>query len=599
MAVLIVVSTIGLMPVIYNAVKALFRRHLTIDLLASVALIFSLLAHEWTSAVFISLMLAAARLFARYAGNKAKKAVQSLLKLRPTKAHLLRDGKIIETPIEEIKIGDEIVVESGERAAIDGIIVSGQASIDQSSLTGESELIVKAEGDEVLSSTLNISGSLVVRAERVGQDTTFSKILQLVEKSQTSKSAITSTVDRFAAWYIFLTLVGSAALFFWTGKAVLVLSILLVTCADDLAVAVPLAFTAAIGVIARRGIIVKGGEFLEGLTKIKTMIFDKTGTITQGKPQIEKVVVFGDVAPEEFLALLGATESESEHPTAEAIDAYVVAKKIKMPLIIKVHEEPGFGIMGRVGNDEVLAGKTKFLKDQGVVFLPEQLQLIEEQKLKHLTITVLGKNKKALGFVAMADAIRPAAAEVMKKLKEQGVEKLIMLTGDNEKIAAEVAGRVGIDEFRANLLPQDKIDFLKTKLNPKDKVAMVGDGVNDAAALAAADIGIAMGAIGSDAAIESADIVLMKDRLSSIPETISLSHYTLKIIRQDLWLWAAVNAVGLILVFGGVLNPSGAAAYNFLSDFLPILNSLRIFRFHNRFRQPSFEKEPVFDTINS
>lgn len=575
---LIGISFFGLLPVIFNAIKALLKKHLTIDLLASVALVFSLLASQWHSAVFIGLMLASARLFARYTATRAKEAISSLMKLRPIKVHQLQDGKVIEVGIDKIKVGDLIAVESGERVAVDGVVESGEASLDQSTLTGESEPILKTAGEEVLSSTLCINGSLVVRVKRVGKETVFSKILELVEQSQANKAPITSLVDRFAGWYIFLTLVASILIYIFTKNILLVLAILLVTCADDLAVAIPLAFSAAIGFMARQGIIVKGGEFLEGLTKIKTVIFDKTGTITKGRPKVEQVITFYNYPEHEFLALLGAVESESVHPAARATQSYIAAQKINIPAIVKVHEEPGFGIKGIINGEEVLAGKTKFLKDNGIIFSSAELKKIEEQKAKQRTITILSKGAKPIGFIAMQDEIRPAASSVMRALKEMGINRILMLTGDNDKIAADVAKHVGISEFKADLLPQDKINILKQILYSGDKVAMVGDGVNDAAALALADIGIAMGAIGSDAAIESADIVLMKDKLTNIPETLNLSRLILKIIRQDLWLWGMVNAVGLVLVFLGILGPSGAAAYNFVTDFLPLLNSMRIFK---------------------
>lgn len=578
---LIVISIAGLLPVIFNAIRSLISRHLTIDLLASVALIFSLLAREWHSAVFISLMLASARLFTRYTGNRAKRSIEELLKLRPMKVHLVAaDGKTVEAHIDEIKVGDFIMVESGERIAVDGIVQSGEASIDQSSLTGESGPVSKKTGDEVFSSTLNIGGSLIVRAAKVGADTAFAKILELVEKSQDSKAPIVSVTEKFTSWYILATLIGAIAVYYFTRSTGIALSVLLVTCADDLAVAIPLAFGAAIATLAKRGIIAKGGNFIEGLNKVKIMIFDKTGTITEGRPQIMEIITFRDFPKEKFLALLGAAEQDSAHPTAKAVQKYTAQKNIKVPPITMVHEEPGFGIRGQVGGREVVAGKVKFLKDNGVKFSETELSEIEEQKKKCRTLTALGIGEEALGFISFSDAIRPAAPTAMHQIKKLGIARLVMLTGDNEKIAGEVAKMVGIDEVQANLLPQDKVNFLKGVLNPDYKVAMVGDGVNDAAGLALADIGIAMGAIGSDAAIESADIVLAKDNLKGLVETINLGRFAMKIIRQDLWVWGVVNVAGLILVFTGFLNPSGAAAYNFLTDFLPLLNSLRIFRFN-------------------
>lgn len=576
----IFISVAGLLPVIFNAIRSLIARHLTIDLLASVALIFSLLAREWHSAVFISLMLASARLFTRYTGNRAKRSIESLLKLRPVKVHLvMADGRSREAGIDEIRVGDMILVESGERLAIDGVVQSGQASVDQSSLTGESNPVNKQTGDEVFSSTLNVGGSLIVRATKVGGETVFAKILELVEKSQDSKAPIASIAEKFTSWYILATLIAAIVIYYFTQSIVMALSVLLVTCADDLAVAVPLAFSAAIATLAKRGIIVKGGNFIEGLNKVKVMVFDKTGTITEGRPQVMEVITFHDFPKEKFLALLGAAERDSSHPTAKAVQSYLIQKNIQAPAVTLVHEEPGFGIKGQVDGQLVVAGKVKFLKDNGVKFSEMELVEIEEQKKKRRMLTALGIGEEALGFISFSDAIRPAAPATLQQIKTLGVKRLVMLTGDNEKIAGEVAKMVGIDEVQANLLPQDKVDFLKGILSPKYKVAMVGDGVNDAAGLALADIGIAMGAIGSDAAIESADVVLAKDNLRGLVETMNLGRFAMKIIRQDLWVWGAVNIIGLILVFAGVLNPSGAAAYNFLTDFLPLLNSLRIFRF--------------------
>lgn len=580
--VLLIVSIIGVLPVLYSAIKALFKRKITIDLLASIALIFALLAREWHSAVFISLMLASARLFARYTENQARQSIKSLLKLRPEKIHIKVGDKIIEVGIDKIKVGDLVIVEAGERIAVDGEIISGIASIDQSSLTGESEPITKTVGDEVLSSTLNLSGSIIVKAKKVGKDTTFSKILELVEKSQFSKASISSIVERFSSWYIFFTLVGAMLLFNFSHNLALVLSVLLVTCADDLAVAVPLAFTAAIGTAAKRGIVVKGGNFIEGLTKIKTMVFDKTGTLTEGKPSIQKVTTFKNYPEKDFLAILGTIESVSLHPSAKAIYQFVRQKNIKLLNFTSLEEWPGYGIEAIIDGKKVFAGKLSFLEKKNVVFSNEERKMIEQEKNQGKTVTILSINQEAIGFVSLADTIRPHAVHVLEDLKKNGVDRLIMLTGDNEKVAEEVAKISHIPEFHANLMPEDKINFLKKLINfnSQTKVAMVGDGVNDAAALALADVGIAMGAIGSDAAIETADVVLMKDNLFNILDLMDLSRYTMKIVHQDLIIWGVTNLIGLILVFLHFLTPTGAATFNFLTDFLPLLNSLKLFRLH-------------------
>lgn len=580
--VLAAVSIAGAVPVFVSAVRALARRRPTIDLLASIALIFSLAAHEWRSAVFISLMLASARLFARYTESQAKSSIKSLLKLRPTKVHLLVAGKPVETDVKKVNVGDVVVVEAGERIAVDGVVESGEASIDQSSLTGESEPVVKHAGDSVLSSTLNVSGSLIVRTTKVGKDTTFSRILELVEKSQESKTPITSITEHFTTWYIIATLAGALFVYSASHNLGLVLSILLVTCADDIAVAIPLAFTAAIGTAARWGIIVKGGAFLEGLTKTNTVLFDKTGTLTEGSMQVQRAETFSGYPMEHFLAVIGTIENESNHPSAKAVCRFVSEKRVAVREATAVHEDPGYGIEGTMDREAVLAGKVKFLVERGVAFSEKETAALTNEKNQNRTVIVLSVGKKPTGFLSLSDALRPEAKEVISGLKAMGVEKLIMLTGDNEHVAGAVAQETHLTDFKANLMPQDKINYLKKLINPDHKVAMVGDGVNDAPALAQADIGIAMGAIGSDAAIENADIVLMKDNLSHILDVMRLSRYTMRIVYQNLFIWGLVNALGLALVFGKFLGPSGAAAYNFVTDFLPLLNSLKLFRLHLR-----------------
>ncbi len=370
----------------------------------------------------------------------------------------------------------------------------------------------------------------------------------------------------------------ASVIYFFSHNLALILSVLLVTCADDLAVAVPLSFTAAINAAARRGIIVKGGTFIEGFPKIKAFIFDKTGTITSGKPKINHITIFDGQSEKEFFSLLGSLEAESQHPTAKAVMKFIREKNIEISVADNLYERPGYGSKGTIKNETIIVGKINFLEENGVKFSKDESDAIDKEIAEGHGITILGFKKKALGFVSFSDTIRPQASYVIDHLKKRGAERLIMLTGDNEKVAAQIAQEVHIPEYKANFLPEDKINFLKGIIKPNYKVAMIGDGVNDAPSLGLADIGIAMGAVGMDAAIESADIVLMKDKLVNLLEMSDLSHYTLKVIRQDFWIWGISNAVGLALVFGGIIGPSGAAAFNFLTDFLPLLNSLKLFR---------------------
>jgi len=576
------VAVIGLLPVLFSAIRALINRKLTIDLLASIALIFALLSKEFHSAVFISLMLASARFFAYFTEKRTKNAIRGLLKLRPTKVLVKTDNQgILEKPIEEVKINDLVIVEAGERIAVDGIIMEGSASVDQSSLTGESESIAKTAGDEVFSSTLNVSGSLLVKTTKVGEDTTFAKILRLIEESQKGKAPISSVTEKFVNFYILITLFGSIALYIFTHNLFLILSVLLVTCADDLAIAIPLAFMATIGTAAKKGIIIKGASFIEGLPKVKLMIFDKTGTLTEGKPKIRQIFVFKNFSEEKFLSILGGLNAGSNHPTAKAIYNFIKQKNIKISEIKQIHEEAGYGIGGLVGGKRFLAGNTKFLENHGVVFKKEEQSLIQEEKSQGRMLVALGMEDYLIGFLSLSDSIRPHAFQTIKELKKLGIERMVILTGDNEVVAKEVANELEINEFQANLLPQDKVDFVKKSLNKNYKVGMLGDGINDAASLALADVSFVMGAIGSDATIEAADIALMKDNLKDMIDAIQMSKSTMKIVNQNLILWGIINSIGLILVFAGFLGPSAAAAFNFLTDFIPPSNSLRLFKFRH------------------
>jgi heavy metal translocating P-type ATPase len=586
--VLIAASYLGLIPVLISAARSLNDRQISVDLLASVALIAAIIAGEWTSVVFINLMLTSARIFGDYTEGKAKSALESLLKLRPEKATVKRGGKTIKIDTEKIRVGDLVIIALGERVPVDGTVEQGESEIDQSSLTGESVPIVKKIGDKVFSSTLNVGGSLAVRADKVGLDTTLSKIIKMVEESQKNKSKIRTTAEIFATWYIVIVVGGAVIVFLATRNFNLVLSLLLVACADDIAIAVPMAFLAAVGYAARRGVIIKGGEFLEALTNVKQVLLDKTGTLTTGKLTVKKVVAFSNFTENELLSYAGIAESISNHPIAKSIVEFVKSRGIKVsePDIFKEAVSEGVEVGGK--DEKIVCGKISYLAKENIVFNEEQKKLMAREEVKGCTLVVVGFNGQAAGFIALADAIRPGTEKVIKRLFALGIKKIIILTGDNTRVAASIAKQLGIKEYHANLLPQDKLAFIKKSLSKKYKTIMIGDGVNDAAAISLADIGVAMGAIGSDSAIESSDIALMKDDLSELPEMIELGKYTAQIARQDFWIWGFANVIGFSLVLSGVLNPVGASAYNFFTDFFPLFNSMRLFTLHLKLIKPSF-----------
>lgn len=573
-----VISLVATTPVIISASNSLKKNKVSVDLLASVALVFSIINQEWFSAIFINLMITSARIFSKYSEKRAQDQIRSLLKLKPTHVKL-KIGKSTQIiPLSQLKAGDEIIVEVGDRIPADSLVISGQAAIDQSSLTGESIPVSKTIGDRVLTSTLNVSGSLTLKVEKTGEDTTFEKIIKLIESAKEEKQGIHTLVEKFSSVYILITFFGAIILYFVSRNTNLVLSVLLVTCADDIAIAIPMAFWIAIGYAAQRGIVIKGGSYLEGLSKAKSVILDKTGTLTKGNLVVDQIISLSDLNEKEILSYAYTLESLSNHPIAKAICAYGLKSGLNLPLVPSVYfETPGLGM----NTQNIFVGSLEFIKKYKIKIHKAQLDQIYSFQDQGLNVVLVSKNKKLIGLILLSSELREQVSKTLKLIYKYGVRHFIMLTGDSQRAANRIASDLNIKEYHANLLPQDKLSLVKTYLaqNSYRKLVFIGDGVNDAASLSIADVGIAMGAIGSDAAIESADIALMDDDFSKISETISLSHHLMKIVQQNFIIWGVVNALGLFLVFTHVLNPASAAAYNFISDFFPLLNSFRLFKY--------------------
>ena len=575
--VFIVLSIVGLLPVIHSAFLALLNKELTIDLLASIALIFSFLAGEWYSAAFINLMLAFARIFASWTEMRTKDTISHLLKYRPEKVKIKKGEHIIEVDIGQVKVGDLVIIETGDLVPVDGVVVSGRASLNESTLTGESLPINKKLNDKVYASTLNVSGSLLIKTEKIGAESTLERIIKLVEEASHQKSPLERIAGKFTTWYIVVILMASLGLYFYYHNFSLVLAVLLVVCADDVAVAIPLSFTSAIGRAARRGILIKGSVVVENLPKVRYFLADKTGTLTLGRPKISEIKIFNRLNRKNFLETLGAVAVCSHHPVDEAIVNYVSEHKIHIDAPGEFHETPGEGIIAIFGGKKIIVGRLEFLKNHGLVIpkkISKEMKIIEG---KGYGIVAVSIDKILAGLIIFADEIRPFAKNLITVTKKLGVREWLMLTGDNEKVAKRIADEIGIDNFRANLKPEEKLKAIEEHKKEKPGIlAMIGDGVNDAAALAMADISFAMGVIGSDVAIEAADVALTNDKLERIPEAMILAQGTRKIVNQCFVLWGMTNFVGLILVFAGILNPMGAAAFNFVTDFFPIFNALRV-----------------------
>ncbi|MDE2079473.1 MAG: cation-translocating P-type ATPase [Patescibacteria group bacterium] len=574
---MVLLAFLGTAPVIFFAAREAWGGEwASMDMLASVALFFSLVSREWNSSAFIALMLSAARLLSVLTETRTQKSIEGLLELRPDTVKVRRGNQLETIPLERVAVGDTAVFGVGERVSIDGMVVSGEAAIDESSLTGESLPIDKRVGTRVFAGTLVADGGIDVRVDKIGKDTTLERIIALVESARKQKSRISTIGERFGKAYLILIFIFSGALYVISRDLALVLSVVLVVCADDVAIAIPLAYLTAIGAIAHRGVIVKGGAHLEALGRAKTFVFDKTGTLTKGKLAVAAVLPVSSVTEREVLTYASIASRGSNHPLSRAVIA--AAEGAQVPAIApeesRVIGGKGVSVLSR--GARIVFGRIAYVESEATV--PEAVReaaITYEQR--GMSVSALAVNGTALGVVAFQDEIKDEAPAAIAALRALGATRLIMLTGDNEPVAKAVATKLGLDGYYAGLLPEDKVAKV-SELGKEGELVMVGDGVNDAAALSAATVGIAMGAIGYDAAIESAQIVLMRDDLAELAETVTLARRVHRVAIEDFWIWGITNAFGLALVFFGIIGPPGAAAYNFISDFFPLGNSLRVRR---------------------
>jgi heavy metal translocating P-type ATPase len=574
--ILITCTFLGTLPIFVSAFQQLKAKEwASMDMLASIALFFSIVTHEWSSAVFISLMLSSSRILGDITERRTRKSIDALLKLRPEKAKVEVNGSIREIRTEEVKVGDIVVVDIGEYIPIDGIIVDGDASINESSLTGESLPVEKTVNAKASSGTFVVSGSIRIKTLLIGKDTTLEKIIALVETAQTEKPKSQALGEKFGKVYLITIFIGSFVLYLVTKDLRLILAVVLVVCADDIAVAIPLGYLRAIGSAAKHGVIVKGGKHLETLGKVDVIVFDKTGTLTTGKLKVTGIYVTEKSNEEELIRLGGVVARRSHHPLAKAVIDYVNEKGEQEVFPDEADVIEGKGVVAVYGGTEIVLGREMLMKERSIACDDSITKKAVEYEIEGKSVSYLAKNGEVIGFFAAGDTIKHDAKKAVEALFALGIKKVVMLSGDNERVAGAVAREIGITDVHANLLPEDKLNRLR-EFHKNHKVAMVGDGVNDAAALSISHVGIAMGALGSDSAIESAEIVLMHDNLSAIPRTIQLARDVHNISIQDFFIWAVTNGFGLVLVFSGMIGPSGAAAYNFISDFFPLLNSIRV-----------------------
>jgi len=511
-----------------------------------------------TSAIIITL-IQTGNLLEYITKGRASEAVHRLLSLQPTMAHVLRNGSEISTPVEEVTVGDILLVRPGEKVPVDGKVIEGYSTIDESMITGESLPRDKRNGDEVIGATVNKTGLLKIQATKVGQDTVLSQIAKLVEEAQVGRAPLQRLADRVSAYFVpSVILIATASGLFWyfvagIGLAFSLLafvSVVIIACPCALGIATPAALLVGTGKGAENGILIKGGDQLEEAGKINTIIFDKTGTLTKGQPSVTDVIPIGKLTEIQILRYAGAVEKGSEHPLAEAVVNAAQSKRIELSDPSGFEALPGLGVKATVEGREILLGNQELMGKFSVpvdAYSDRMTDLQDQGK----TVSLLAVDRQPVALVGLADTVKESSAPSVKALKKMGL-KVVMLTGDNERTAKAIAQILGIDTIFANVRPGGKEDIVR-KLQKNGKVAMVGDGINDAPALAAADVGIAIGS-GTDVAKETGGIVLIKDDMTDVPKALELSKATVRKIKQNL-LWAFVYNVALIPIAAGILVP--------------------------------------------
>ena len=545
----------------------------------------------YESAGVILTLITLGKYFEDVSKGKTSMAIQTLVGLAPKMATVLRDGQEVEVPVEEVQVGDLIRVKPGEKVPVDGIVTEGNSTVDESMLTGESIPVSKSVGDEVIGASLNKTGSFILKATKIGKDTALSQIIQLVEQAQGSKAPIAKLADKvsgvFVPIVIVLALVSGLAWYFlgqesWVFALTITISVLVIACPCALGLATPTAIMVGTGKGAENGILLKSGEALEEANHVNMVVFDKTGTITNGTPVVTDVVTAENTDADALIRLAASLEVASEHPLGEAIVAKAKEQGAAFDEVTNFEAIPGFGIKGHVGETLVFLGNEKWMRENGLanVEMNDKANHFAEQGKTPLYI---GYNDAVQGLIVVADTVKESSARAIQTLHEMGIQ-VAMMTGDHERTAQAIAAEVGIDRVFSEVLPQDKANYVSKLQEEGYIVAMVGDGINDAPALAQAQVGIAIGT-GTDVAIESADAVLMKSDLMDVPAMLKLSRATIRNIKENLFWAFAYNvigipfAMGVLHLFGGpLLNPMIAGAAMSFSSVSVVLNALRLKR---------------------
>ena len=565
---------VGLYPLVKTGVLDLIHEHkIGTEIFVTIATVIAMLGHEYVAGAVLMTIILIAEFIAELNTDRARASIKALIGSVPSVATVRRNSAFATVPLADVQVGDVVIVKAGEKIPVDGVVRGGEASVNQAPITGESLPAQKREGDSVFAGTVVELGALDVETQKVGGDTMFSRIVALVETAEESQAPVQRLADRVAAWLIPVVLVFLTAVWFITHDLRMIITLLIFTSPAELGLATPLVVIASIARAARAGILLKGGVYLEQLAKVSVLAFDKTGTLTSGRPAVVRIERFDEaVSDDELLRLAASAEQRSSHPLAKAITERAAAAKLAVPEPTAFDVVKGRGVRATIEGRTVLAGNAAFLTENKVA-------IPMSQDSDQQTVIYVAANGVALGVLHLADPIRPDAKAALARLRRSGIARIVMLTGDNAATAQRVAQELGVDEVVADLLPDAKVEAIKRLQHGGAIVAMVGDGINDAPALAAADVGIAMGVAGTQAAIEAADVALMTDDIGKIADARDIAHRAYRTIQQNLLVGVGVvHVLGITAALLRIIGPVQAAMIHLGPDVLVFLNSVRILR---------------------
>lgn len=575
-ALMIMAALIAGYPIALNAFRAVRFKIVGIDALVTLAVAGALIIGEYWEAAAVTFLFMFGAYLEGKTLEKTRSAIKALLDLAPNTAKVIREGTEIEIPAEEVMKGEIVIIRPGEKIPVDGTVVEGSSYVNQAAITGESIPVSRGEDETVFSGTVIESGYIKVKADRVGEDTTFSRILQMVEEAQDKKAKTQKFLEVFSKYYTPGIIVLAALVFMITRDIELALTLLVIACPGALVISTPVSIVAGIGNGAKHGVLMKGGEIIEKLGTVKVLAFDKTGTLTIGKPKVTKIKAF-EGEEEELLRVTAIAEGYSEHPLARAI-LEEANQKLGHDLPSPEDSEiiAGHGLKAKIEERTILVGNRKLMEENSIDISDEIEDYIREEEALGQTAVITAEPGKILGVISIADDIREGADRLIKKLKDKGIKRIVMLTGDNRRAASAIAKKLNLDDYYAELLPEGKVQMLKRLQEEYGITAMVGDGVNDAPALASADLGIAMGGAGSDVAMETADVVLMSAELKKLSYAIGLSRATVINMKQNIYFAIAV----VITLIAGVLLKmvflSSGMLIHEVSVLLVIINAIRL-----------------------